>query len=94
VTDATITARDNIFEPAAIRVPAGEEVTLTLENAGESLHDWQVLNVSDISGGPIKTDLLAAGQTATIQFTIASPGEFTFYCEVHPVEMRGQLTVQ
>ena len=93
-TRITLGALDNAFERPGLRVPAGEQVTLTLENRGAALHDWQVLGVADVAGAPIKTPLLAAGQTATIQFTIDRPGSYAFYCEVHPVEMRGTLAVQ
>ena len=94
MTAIAISARDNTFEPAAFRVPAGQQVTLTLRNDGIALHDWQLLNVRDPGGAAIKTPLLPAGQSATLRFTVATPGEYAYYCEVHPVEMRGTLTVQ
>ena len=94
VTAIEMLARDNSFEPAAFRIPAGQEITLTLRNEGAALHDWQLLNVRDSSGAAIKTVLLQAGQSATLRFTVSTPGEYAYYCEVHPVDMRGRLTVQ
>lgn len=89
-----LAARDSLFDPREVRVPAGQEVTLTLRNEGDLLHDWHVLGVTNRDGTPITTALIEHGQAVTVRFTIAQPGEFAFFCEVHPVEMRGKLTVE
>src|SRR5688572_20135716 len=90
LTDAPqVIARDNVFVPADLRVPAGRPVRLTLRNEGLALHDWQVLRAANPDGSPIKTQLVAAGGTATVTFTIFAAGTYATFCEVHPVEMRG-----
>jgi plastocyanin len=94
VSAITVVATDNVYAPAAFRVRAGEEVALTLENRGQILHDWRILNLKRADGKDAGTALLTPGQSETITFTIPQAGEYTFYCEVHPVEMRGRLTVQ
>jgi len=89
-----IVARDNVFVPAELRVPAGREVRLTLRNEGQALHDWQVLRAANPDGSAIKTPLIGASALATVAFTLTAAGSYAFYCEVHPVEMRGMLIVQ
>lgn len=94
VSVITVIATDNAYAPAAFRVRAGEEVRLTLENRGQAIHDWRILNLKNAAGKDAGTALLTTGQSETFTFTVAKAGEYTFYCEVHPVDMRGRLTVQ
>jgi plastocyanin len=90
----TVVAKDNFYEPSALVVRTGEPVTLTLRNEGAAIHDWKVLRAKDAEGKDIGTKLLPNGQSETITFTLVTTGTFDFYCEVHPVEMRGRLTVR
>ncbi len=87
-------ATDNVFRPSEFAVRAGEEFSVTVENQGQALHDWRVRGVIGADGRDTGTRLLAAGQSQTITLTIAQPGEYAVYCEVHPVEMRGRLVVR
>ncbi len=89
-----ITATDNKFDKTELTVRANQPVTLTLQNQGQAIHNWHVLNVKDKDGKDITTNLLPAGQSQTITFTIAQTGTFDYQCDVHPTEMRGKLTVQ
>ncbi len=93
VTTVVMTATDNKFSLTEISVPVNTEITFTLDNKGQALHNWHVLNVKDKDGKDITTTLLAGGKSETIKFTIAQTGTFDFQCDVHPVEMRGKLTV-
>ena len=49
-TEITLEATDFAFTPASITVPAGEPVTITLENNGKVEHDFVVdkINVTDV----------------------------------------------
>ncbi len=89
-----IVATDNMFDKTELTVRANQPVTLTLQNRGQAIHNWHVLNVKDKDGKEITTNLLPAGQSQTITFTIAQTGTFDYTCDVHPTEMRGKLTVQ
>lgn len=89
-----IVATDNKFDKTELTVRANQPVTLTLQNRGEAIHNWHLLNVKDKDGKDITTMLLPAGQSQTITFTIAQTGTFEYTCDVHPTEMRGKLTVQ
>jgi plastocyanin len=93
VTTVVMTATDNKFSLTEITVPVNTEITFTLDNKGQALHNWHVLNAKDKDGKDIATTLLAGGKSETIKFTIAQTGTFDFQCDVHPIEMRGKLTV-
>ncbi|HEX2998507.1 MAG TPA: cupredoxin domain-containing protein, partial [Anaerolineales bacterium] len=41
-TDVTVEMTDFAYSPAAITIPAGEPVTLTIKNAGNIEHDFVV----------------------------------------------------
>ncbi|MGH2583644.1 MAG: cupredoxin domain-containing protein [Dehalococcoidia bacterium] len=94
VSALTIVATDNIYTPAEFQVRAGEEFSVTLENHGQAIHDWRVRDVPNAEGKDAGTALLPTGQSQTIALTIEQPGDYAYYCEVHPVEMRGTLVVR
>ena len=87
-------ATDNKFSQTQIVANANEPTTLSLENRGQQLHNLSVKGVTGTDGRPIATSLLSAGRSESIQFTIAQPGSYDFLCDVHPVEMKGRLTVR
>jgi plastocyanin len=93
-TTATIVSTDNKFDTTKLTVPAGQAVTVTLQNKGQAIHNWRVLNVKDAGGTDVATQLLPGGQSETITFTLDAPGTFSFQCDTHPAEMKGSLTVQ
>lgn len=89
---ATITARDNSFTPKALAAPANQPVKLTLDNKGAAIHNWAVAGQNGPDGKEIQTALIPAGQQGIVEFSLPA-GTYDFYCPVHPVEMRGKLTV-
>ena len=93
VTNITQVATDNVFSVTAVTGPVNTEITLTLDNRCVALHNWLVTNGRDKDGNEIKTELLAGGRSETITFTIGTTGAFDFICDVHPVEMKGTMTV-
>ncbi|HLZ71664.1 MAG TPA: cupredoxin domain-containing protein [Dehalococcoidia bacterium] len=93
-TDWKETTTDNKFSDTQVTVPAGKQVTLTVQNQGTAVHNVDVLDVKDDSGKDIKTDLVQAGKSATLTFTISKAGTYHFHCDVHPTEMTGTLVVQ
>lgn len=82
----TLTATEFSFEPKEIRVKAGQEVTLTLKNAGTQAHDLVIENISaEVNGqqqNEVRTELVQAGSQASVTFKPLQPGTYTIYCSV------------
>ena len=87
-------ATDNKFAPVQLNANANEATKLTLQNRGQALHNLHILNVKGADGKDVATQILPAGQSETITFTLATAGTYDFNCDVHPVEMRGKITVK
>jgi plastocyanin len=86
---------DNRFNPTTLRAAPNIEVTFTFENRGRAFHNLVFLDReggSELAPGS-KGAILGGGQSETITFTTPGPGTYFFYCELHPVEMRGVFEV-
>jgi plastocyanin len=89
----TIVAKDNVYEPKEFTGPAGQNITVTLDNEGAAIHDFVIKDQKGAEGKEIQTGLINAGKTGNVAFSL--PAEtYDFYCAVHPVEMRGRFTLQ
>ena len=78
-----IVIRQFTFEPAEVRVRAGERVTWI--NCDEDSH------TSTADGGQWSSPLLAPGDAFTQAFD--TPGELAYHCEPHPF-MRARVIVE
>ena len=76
----TVPIQGFAFQPAEIRVKAGDRVTWT--NQDPTTHD--------ATGDGWSTGPLPAGATATVTFT--TPGVYTYRCTIHP-SMTGTIYV-
>jgi plastocyanin len=86
VTEFTIVAEDLRFDLDRVVVPAGEEVTATIENRDDGIgHNLSVA----LPDGEAKTDVEAGPVTQTLRFTVPEPGEHDFVCDPHAASMRG-----
>lgn len=88
-----VVAKDNSYTPNEISGPAGQPITVTLDNQGAAIHNVVLKDQKGTDGQEIQTALINAKQTGTVAFTLPA-GSYDFYCSVHPVEMRGKLTLQ
>ncbi len=88
VTEFTIVAEDLRFDLERVVVPAGEEVTATIENRDDGIgHNLSVA----LRGGEAKTEIEAGPVTQTLRFTVPEPGEHDFVCDPHAATMRGVI---
>jgi plastocyanin len=75
--------KDEVFEPNALKVPAGSPVTIEVRNFGEEKHNLTIDDL-DTSTGPMQT-----GDVMTVTFT-APRGMTEFRCTWHP-DMVGRI---
>ena len=73
------------FEPAAISVKAGTEVTW--KNDDHFTHSVQFLD------GGLPTTPMVMDPGASVSFTFDRPGLFHYHCQLHPQNMQGTVTV-
>jgi plastocyanin len=86
-----VQAKDNFFDPAAIIVDAGTQVTWV--NDGSVAHNVRKSADALDFGAPFGVDTGAFAPGARYTFTFAEPGSFTYTCTIHTL-MDGQVTVE
>lgn len=83
--DGTLTMVDDAFEPEALTVDAGTEITLV--NEGQALHNFTV------EGADVALDV-RPGEETSVMLDLA-PGEYPMVCVYHIAEgMDGTITVR
>jgi Cu+-exporting ATPase len=86
-----VVARDMRFEPAEVRVTAGQWVELRFVNEDPVVHDWMVEGIPnlDVPARP--------GQTSKLRFKLDEPGEHVVMCSIPghaEAGMTGMLIVE
>lgn len=80
------------FEPAELTIEAGRSVAVTLTNAGEVEHEWELIGDD---GSAIAHAHAGVGDEATVVFTLDEPGTYEVRCTIpgHAEEgMIGKVT--
>ncbi len=80
---ASVAIRGFAFSPGNLQVPVGAKVTWT--------NDDSAPHTATAKDGSWDTGTLDQGQSATLTFD--KPGDYTYYCKVHP-NMVARLTVR
>ncbi len=93
-TDSDAAGTNAKFSITKMTTAVNQPVTVNVSNKGKAIHNFHVLNVQDAAGKDIKDDLIPAGGSNTLTFTIAKAGTYNFQCDVHPTTMKGTITVQ
>lgn len=85
--ELTVEAFDYYFEPTALSVQLGAEVTIELTNAGTVSHSWTATDLDvEVEAG--------SGDEASVTFVAPNePGSYDFFCKFHPDEMQGTISV-
>jgi len=89
-TTLNMTLTDFMFTPNEFTVPAGQEITLNVNNSGAVVHNFVIMNLGQTAGSEYTNDDsdnvywkidLAAGGSTTATFTAPSePGEYEVVC--------------
>ncbi len=103
-TTLSVAATDNLrFEPDAVSVPAGEDISVELTSGPAVLHDLVIAEAGTAATAPPTGEPVApvdrddvfvvradAGETATASFRVDEPGSYELYCSV-PGHRRGGM---
>ena len=81
------------FDVAEIRVPAGQQLTITFTNKEAAPHNVSIYDSSARTNTFLKGDLLRAAGTITYSVPPLDAGQYYFQCDVHP-DMNGTVNAQ
>jgi cytochrome c oxidase subunit 2 len=81
------------YDPATLTVKKGDKITVTNKDTLPHTVTSGTGPTDPNSAKQFDTSILEAGATADIETTNINPGEYPFYCAVHPY-MLGKLVVQ
>ena len=84
------------FNTNVLSASAGAQVTLTYTNDSPIDHNWHVFNGPDSSAATLATTQIIAGPGASDAVTFTAPtqpGNYFFWCDVHPTIMTGNLVI-
>ena len=85
-----VVAKDLVFVPAAVTVPAGEPVEIVLDNQESAPHN---IAIKDASGAEVFKGEIVSNAKVTNAVPALAAGTYTFWCEVHP-DMQGTITAE
>lgn len=74
-----------VYEPSRVEVSPGTTVRWVNEDPAEHTV------TSEEGGGPLRSDVF--GEGGSFEFTFEKPGDFAYFCEVHPF-MKGIVVVR
>ena len=86
----TVAATPFIFSLSEIKVKKGDKVKIIFRN-DKGIHDWVIDEFN------VRTKVLQAGQSETIEFIADKTGTFEYYCSVNghrQMGMKGNLIVE
>jgi plastocyanin len=104
VPAASVVAHDNLFENSSVTVDPGDSIAFSY-SSGTSSHNV-VFNQAPSScvqtAAPSPLPILPAPPLPAVPETVGwagyctfnTPGTYTFYCQAHPTEMTGSVTVR
>src|SRR5687768_6247077 len=81
------------YDPAAVTVKKGDKITVTNKDTLPHTVTSGTGPTDPNSAKQFDTSILEAGATADIETTNINPGEYPYYCAVHPY-MLGKIVVQ
>ena len=83
-----IVAKDIAFSPTEVSVPAGEPVTIVLDNQEDAPHN---IAIKDSTGADVYKGEIVTKTQVTYEIPALTAGSYPFICEVHP-NMTGTIT--
>jgi plastocyanin len=82
-----IVARDGVFNPAVVEVPAGKRVRLEISNEGRTPMEFESRDLK-------QEKVIPPGGKATVTIKAMKAGEYRFFDEFHEKTGQGRLVVK
>lgn len=86
-TTFRLVARDGVFTPAVIEVPAGKRVRLEVSNEGKTPMEFESRDLK-------QEKVIPPGGKATLTINAMKPGEYRFFDEFHEKTGQGKLVAR
>jgi hypothetical protein len=84
VVKVKLVARDGVFTPPNLEVPAGKRIKIEVANEGRTPMEFESL--------PLKIEkVLGPGASSSVVINPLKPGEYPFYDEFHPDTSKGRI---
>ena len=88
---ATVVGDNIAFDNTELTAAAGEPLEITFDNRDDGIpHN---IHVRD-NGVDEKTEITAGPSTQRLEVTFDQAGAYRFFCDVHPAQMNGTITVE
>jgi hypothetical protein len=82
-----LTARNGVFEPSTIEVPAGKRFKIEIVNAGDAPIEFESRDLR-------QEKVLAGGAKSSVVINALKPGSYTFFDEFHPDTGKGRIVAR
>lgn len=82
-----LVARDGVFEPTVIEVPAGKRVRLEIQNQGKTPMEFESRDLK-------QEKVIPPGGKATVTINAMKAGEYKFFDEFHEKTGQGKFVVK
>ena len=87
----TVVGKDLAFDRTELTAAAGETLTFTFDNQDDGVpHNFHVRD----NGVDEKTEITEGPASQTLRVTFDEAGEYQYFCDVHPAQMKGTITVE
>ena len=87
VVTVKIVARDGVFTPPDLEVPAGKRIKIEIANEGRTPMEFESL--------PLKIEkVLGPGASSSVVINPLKPGEYPFFDEFHPQTSKGRIVAK
>ena len=83
----SLSARDGVFEPATIEVPAGTRFKIEIVNADAGPIEFESRDLR-------QEKVLAAGARSSVVINGLKPGSYTFFDDFHPGTGKGRIVAR
>lgn len=88
-----VVLKDNVFEPAEIRLKVGEAATIIAKNEGAAIHNMHVLSSATEGTDFRSAPLINPGEESAFDVQFSTAGTFKFQCDLHLPGMVGEIIV-